>query len=265
MSVVGRLDLGGLAVVAERAAREGGAVVRRGFRSEVRWEAKAVGDYVTEVDLASEHAIRDVLGEGAPGVGFHGEELGGDRDGLHWLVDPLDGTTNFMRGLPAVGVSVALVEGLLPLVGVVHAPLLGETYVAVRGGGAWNDRGPLRVGDRDSGASVCATGFRFKEPGQAARYLPVFERALDSFEDLRRVGAASLDLAWVAEGVFDGFFELGLGPWDVAAGALLVTEAGGIVTDWSGDPRAWIESGDILAGCHPTHARLLAQAADRPG
>ena len=112
---------------------------------------------------------------------------------------------------------------------------------------------------RDVESAICATGFPFRaKADRLDEYLPVFEAALRRFEDMRRAGSASLDLAWTAAGVFDGYFEQALGPWDVAAGALLVREAGGVVTDWSGDGRAWLTSGDILAGPQGVHAELLA-------
>jgi myo-inositol-1(or 4)-monophosphatase len=220
-------------------------------------ELKGPGDYVSAVDLGAEAAVRETLSRRAPGIAFYGEEGGGDRPEVGWLVDPLDGTANFLHGFPVVGVSVALVEAGRPVVGAVHAPLLGGTYRAARGQGAFRDGLRLRVADRDPGRAICATGFPFKAKERLPHYRSVFDAAFFEFEDLRRAGAASLDLAWTAAGVFDGFFELGLGPWDVAAGALLVIEAGGVVTDWAGDPTAWLESGDILAASPPIHRRLL--------
>ncbi|MGH9042926.1 MAG: inositol monophosphatase family protein, partial [Acidimicrobiia bacterium] len=176
---------------------------------------------------------------------------------MTWVVDPLDGTANFLHGFPVVGVSVALVDGGRPVAGVVHAPLLGETYTAAAGAGAWRDGRRLAVAGRGVERAICATGFPFKIKHRLPEYRRVFDGMFLAGEDLRRPGAASLDLAWTAAGVFDGFFELGLGPWDVAAGALLIIEAGGIVTDWAGDPEAWFASGDILAGPAPVHRTLL--------
>ena len=244
--------------VAVRAAHAGGDVVARHFaEAPVGLRTKAPGDYVSEVDTRSEDVIRAVLTEGAPGIAVFGEERGGMRERVGWLVDPLDGTANFLHRFPAVGVSVALVEDGRPVVGVVHAPLLGDTYTAVRGEGAWRGAERLSVSTRPPGAAICATGFPFRRKDDLlARYLAYFGAALGRFEDLRRAGAASLDLAWVAAGVFDGFFELALGPWDVAAGALLVVEAGGVVTDWAGDDRAWLDSGDILAAPRAVHEEL---------
>ncbi len=248
-----------LLVAAEAAARAGGAVVADHFgRLASGVVAKAPGDYVSEVDLESESTIREFLEKEAPGVDFFGEEGGGDRGaGLGWVVDPLDGTANFLHGFPIVGVSVALVEAGRPVAGVVHAPMLGETYSAAAGEGAWRDGRRLAVAERGVERSILLTGFPFKIKHRLGQYRPVFEGALRAGEDLRRPGAASLDLAWTAAGVFDGFFELGLGPWDVAAGALLIAEAGGVVTDWAGDPDAWFRTGDVLAGPPAVHRMLL--------
>ena len=251
-------DLLHLLSVAERAARVGGAIVSGHFgKLSSGVVSKGPGDYVSEVDVASESAMRDALAREAPGVAFFGEEEGGDRADLGWVVDPLDGTANFLHGFPIVGVSVALVEAGRPVVGVVHAPMLGETYTAARGHGAHHDGRRLRVADREVAHAICATGFPFRIKHRLADYRRVFEGAFTTFEDLRRPGAASLDLAWTAAGVFDGFFELGLGAWDVAAGALLIQEAGGLVTDWAGDEQDWLRSGDILAAPAPVHRVLL--------
>jgi myo-inositol-1(or 4)-monophosphatase len=239
------------------AARAGGEIVAAHFAAvpkELR--TKAPGDYVSEVDTTSEDAIRAVLVERAPDIAVWGEERGGARAALGWLVDPLDGTANFVHRFPVVAVSVALVADGRPVVGVVHAPLLGETYTAVLGRGAWRGDERLAVSKRPPGAAICATGFPFRRKDLLDRYLAVFGASLARFEDLRRPGSAALDLAWVAAGVFDGFFELSLGPWDVAAGGLLIQEAGGLVTDWSGDAMAWLESGDILAGPPAVHGEL---------
>jgi myo-inositol-1(or 4)-monophosphatase len=136
--------------------------------------------------------------------------------------------------------------------------MLGETSWATSGGGAWRDGTRLQVSARSVESAICATGFPFRKKRERLdEYFPVFERALRTFEDLRRAGSASLDLAWSAAGVFDGYFEQALAPWDVAAGALLVREAGGIVTDWQGNDRAWLHSGDIVAAPAPIHARIL--------
>lgn len=255
-------DLSTLLETAERAARLGGDVVRRGpaEAAPASPETKGDGDYVTEVDRSSERAISRALLAAEPDIPVLGEEEGGSTGERYWVVDPLDGTTNYLHGFPIVGVSIALVQAGRPVVGAVHAPFLGDTYVAARGLGArivtadGRERA-LRVSARDPARAVVATGFPFRRKGVLPRYLDALRGCLERFEDLRRPGAASLDLAWVAAGVFEGFFELGLSPWDVAAGALLIEEAGGVVTDWAGG-EGWL-AGDILAGSPEVHSELL--------
>jgi myo-inositol-1(or 4)-monophosphatase len=205
-----------------------------------------------------------VLTREAPGIPILAEEGGGVRAGTMWAVDPLDGTTNFMRGLPIVGVSVALLRGDQPQLGVIIAPWLGLEFAAERGRGATLNGKPLpRLGPGDPAAAVLATGFPFKARERLGRYLPVLSAALERFEDVRRAGAASLDLGWTASGSLDGFFELGLGVWDVAAGAALVLEVGGVVSDWSGGPD-WLRSGDLMAGPPAVHEALLELAGQPP-
>jgi myo-inositol-1(or 4)-monophosphatase len=257
-------DLRALRSLAERAARRGGEVVRSGA-SERAAEEKGAGDYVTEVDRAAERAIVGLLHSETPDIAVLAEEEAGARttdEERYWAVDPLDGTTNFVHGFPLVGVSVALVDDGRPLVGAVHAPFLDTTWVAARGEGAYalsdgGAREPVRlhVSTRAPSHAVVGTGFPFRRKDVLPEYLQVFRWALTRFEDLRRPGAASLDLAWVAAGVFDGFFELGLSPWDVAAGGLLIEEAGGVVTDWNGGG-AWLE-GNIVAGPPAVHDELM--------
>jgi myo-inositol-1(or 4)-monophosphatase len=258
VSHVAGLDLDRMLAAADDAARAGGAVVSERFRDTIAPREKGPGDWVSEVDTESERVIRAALAESAPGLPVFGEEEGGERADVGWLVDPLDGTSNFLHGFPVVGVSIALVVDDVPVVGVVHAPLLRTTYLACAGKGATVDGVPMRVSDRPPVQAICATGFPFRaKADKLPEYFPVFERALRTFEDLRRAGSASLDLAWTAAGVFDGYFEQALGPWDVAAGALLVREAGGVVTDWAGDDRAWLWSGDIVAAPAAVHTSTL--------
>jgi myo-inositol-1(or 4)-monophosphatase len=255
--------------VARSAALVGGAAVRDGVRPEVGAAKGLPGDWVTEVDLASERAIAGFLASETPSVPFVGEELGGGAaSGLRWVVDPLDGTTNYVHGFWAVGVSVALVDDDRPVAGAIVAPFLQEVWHAAAGGGAVCERAdgavPCRVSSRPATSAVVATGFPFRRKERLPRYLASMTAALEAFEDLRRPGAASLDLAWTACGVFDGFFELGLAPWDVAAGGLLVQEAGGVVSDWTGGD-GWL-GGDILAGSPAVHdaLRTVAQVPAPP-
>jgi myo-inositol-1(or 4)-monophosphatase len=222
-------------------------------------ELKGRGDYVTAADLAAEEAALRVLRDGAGQIPVLAEESAADAqssEGLAWAVDPIDGTTNYLRGFPVVGVSVGLLEDGLPVVGAVSSPFTGELWSGARGYGAHDHRG-RRLQVAGDGRGVVATGFPFRRPENRERYLAAFLAAFAVVEDLRRAGAASLDLAYSATGAFDGFFELGLSLWDIAAGSLLVLEAGGVVTDWGGDPVALYTSGDVLAGSPAWHERML--------
>jgi myo-inositol-1(or 4)-monophosphatase len=253
------LDLDALLRAALDASAAGARIVLDAFGAAGNVREKGPGDWVSDADTASEHAVREVLAAAAPDLAFFGEETGGDRDAeVGWFVDPLDGTANFVHGFPVVGVSIALVVAGEPVVGVIRAPMLGHVYAARKGGGATRDGEPIRVAERVPESSICATGFPFRAKRERLpEYFPVFERALLTFEDLRRAGAASMDLAFTAAGVFDGYFEQNLGTWDVAAGACLVREAGGVVTDWQGDDRQWLTSGDIVAAPPAVHAAIL--------
>lgn len=254
-----REDLERYREVAARAAGAAGRVILESPTP--RAELKGRADYVTEVDRAAEEAARAVLARETPGISVVGEELGGRQEAEYWLVDPLDGTVNFLHGFPIVAVSVALVVEGRPVAGAVHGPYLETTFSAARGQGAEQDGAPLRVSDAAPEEAVVGTGFPFRYKERLPEYLPVFLPALERFEDLRRPGAVALDLAWVASGVFEGFFELALSPWDVAAGALLIEEAGGLVTDWSGGGDYL--SGDVLAGNAKVHAALLRLSRER--
>jgi len=254
--------LGELRDLAVRAAEAAGEVITgwRDGRLALHTESKGRGDYVTAADRAAEAAAREVLAAGAPEIGVLAEESAvpgvAEGAGPLWAVDPIDGTTNFLRGFPVVGVSVGLLVDGLPAAGAVSAPFLGDLWCGARGLGA-HDRQGRRLRVEGDGRGVVATGFPFRRPANRDRYLPVFEATLAVAEDLRRAGAASLDLAYTAQGAFDGYFELGLSLWDLAAGSLLVLEAGGVVTDWAGDPRGVYRRGDILAGAPAWHERML--------
>jgi myo-inositol-1(or 4)-monophosphatase len=259
------LDLGRLKGVAEEAAARGGRIVAERFGRPIDGlERKGIGDYVTDADRESEETILAYLREATPDIPVVAEEEAGDaqRQERYWSVDPLDGTRNFSIGLPIVAVSVALVDGARPVVGAVVGPMLGLSFSAVRGGGAYEGRRRLGVSARRPDQAIVATGFPFRDPTLLDGYLPTFEAVLRASEDIRRAGAAALDLAWVAKGVYDGFFELNLSEWDVAAGALLVEEAGGVVTDWAGGD-GYLR-GDILAASPWTHPLLLEAASLSP-
>jgi myo-inositol-1(or 4)-monophosphatase len=219
-------------------------------------ESKGVGDWVTDADRASEDAIRSFLARATPDIPVLGEEEGGERGERFWAVDPLDGTTNFMIGFPIVAVSVGLIEHGRPLVGSVRAPLLGLAFGAARGGGAWAGEQRLAVSARPPQRAIVATGFPFRRRELRPRHAVAFERVLEGVEDVRRAGAAALDLAWVASGVFDAYFELAMSVWDLAAGVLLVEEAGGSVAGWNGDPDH-LSTGDVVAGSPSTFPLVL--------
>ena len=222
-------------------------------------------DLVTETDEAVEAFLVRELRNLLPEAGILAEEGGAsgpETDGLRWIIDPVDGTTNFVHRLPHVGISVALWQGDQPLLGVVHAPILDECYWAVRGGGAFCNGKPLRVSTADRlEESLVATGIPYTIREDLPHILAQLAVVLPRTQNVRRMGAASLDLAYVAAGHLDAYFETGLKPWDVAAGILLVTEAGGRVSRSDGEPFAFGD--EILASnghVHEAMRRLLGEA-----
>jgi myo-inositol-1(or 4)-monophosphatase len=230
--------------------------------ADVREKERA--DLVTDVDEASERLIVARIRERFPGDAVVAEESSAAAvlQGRRWIVDPVDGTANFVHTHPFVAVSIALHDDEGPAVGVVHAPFLGEVYHAVRGGGAHLNGRPLRVSRTDAFArSLLATGFPFKHgKGNLDEYMRLVADAIRSTHDVRRAGSAALDLAFTAAGRVDGYFEVGLAPWDLAAGVLLVTEAGGTVSGWPGDSDPPVATGRILASNGSIHADLAALA-----
>jgi myo-inositol-1(or 4)-monophosphatase len=246
--------------VARAAAEEAADILLARVGAEhVRTKA-GPADLVTEVDEASERAIATRLQAAFPDDDFIAEEFSGSRrsPGRRWVVDPLDGTINFVHRYPFACVSIALLDKAGPAVGVVHAPFLREVYHAVRGGGAFLNGEPIHVSDvEDPAASLLATGFPFKAgKGDPETYFRLVARIVASTHGVRRAGAAALDLAFVAAGRVDGYFEIGLAPWDVSAGILIVTEAGGRVTGWPGDRELPFESGRVLASNGRFHGWL---------
>ena len=219
---------------ARRAARvisSGPDVASARFKGEV--------DPVTDTDQAAEAAIRDLLGRARPTDAILGEEEGGAdwRTGRVWILDPLDGTVNFIHGVPHVAVSVALWEDGLPLVGVVHDVSRDEVFAAGRGSGATLGGRPIRVtATADLGRGLVATGFPYDRRTQADELGATISRVLGAVQGIRRFGSAALDLCWVAAGRYDAYWEYRLQPWDTAAGELIVKEAGGTVTDLAGAP-----------------------------
>ena len=238
--------------IAIRAARSAGSVITRGFenRDDLVVTAKRDNDYVTKIDKDAEQAIIEKIKQSYPDHTFVGEEGGvvqGD-DTFKWVIDPLDGTTNFIKGIPHFCVSIALMyKGRLDQA-VVFDPIRGDLFTASRGAGAQLNGYRIRVGkQKDLTNGVFATAFPFKDKTQLAEFMPKFTRIFAQSGDVRRSGSAALDLAYVASGKYDGYFESGLKPWDMAAGELIVREAGGLVTDFGGgnDP---MHKGEIVAG-----------------
>ncbi|MCB9762217.1 MAG: inositol monophosphatase [Alphaproteobacteria bacterium] len=220
--------------LARRAARAAGRLQLE--RRALQVDHKGALDLVTQVDLASEALIRDMLSAEAPGIPIQGEEGGGaEGAATRWIVDPLDGTTNFVHGLPHWCVSIALLtDGALAL-GVVYDPNRDELFEARRGGGAALNGATIRTSSTSSlSGSLVASGFPYDRRQRIDFYLSFVREMLLRTQGFRRAGAAALDLAWVAAGRLDGFWEFNLNPWDIAAGALLVREAGGRVTDMDG-------------------------------
>jgi len=244
------------------AAAAGAAVVTRYFRgSSLDVRQKGENDFVTRADKESEEAIVQTILSRHPDHRILAEE-GGARAGAggdcEWVIDPLDGTTNFLQGLPVYCVSVACRRGNEVLAGVVHDPAGENVFAAAAGAGAtWNGR-PMRASGREGlKGAFLATGYPFRAHPTLDLYLAVFRDAFLSAKAIRRCGAAALDLAYTAAGVYDGFFEFRLSPWDIAAGILLVREAGGRVTDLDGG-EGFFRSGNIVAGGAGVQPELLA-------
>ncbi len=251
--------------VALAAAREAGELLTNALgsfdRSRIARKSSA-RDLVTAADVASERCLVGRLRARFPRHAIEAEEEVRDEPGAgpRWFLDPLDGTVNFVHELPCFAVSMALYAGAVPEVAVVHAPRLGETFHAVRGGGAFlrDARGETRLAVSDASElseAILATGFPYRRNELRPNNLENFGRLFGEVRDLRRMGSAALDLAFTAAGRFDGFWELYLAPHDVAAGALLVLEAGGRVSDLDGGGD-WLRGGHIVAAGPALHERL---------
>ena len=236
---------------AERIAREAGAVLRDFRRDALGVERKGSIDLVTKADRASEELIVGAIRREHPDHGIlaeEGGEVAGGGSGYLWVVDPLDGTTNFAHGLPIWSVSIAIVKEGEPVVGVVYDPSREECFTAARGRGARLNGEEIRVSETtELGDALLVTGFPYDVRTSPVNNLDHFGHFLMRARAVRRLGSAALDLAYLACGRFDGFWELKLHPWDVAAGALLVEEAGGVVTRFDGEPFD-IHSPEIAAG-----------------
>lgn len=248
---------------AVQAAHAGAAILQAYAtnRSELVIDVKMRNDLVSQADREAELAVIDILRSQTPDFGIIAEESGGQASGLaSWCIDPLDGTTNFLHGIPHYAVSIALIahagtrvngETLTqdtPVVGVIYDPNREEIFTAMLGAGAWLNGQRIYCSQADSLAnSVLATGFPFRDFSFADQYMPTLQHAITHTRGIRRHGAAALDLAWVACGRFDGYWEMGLAPWDVAAGTLLVREAGGICDDMY-EQLPWPSNGYVYSG-----------------
>lgn len=250
-----------LVEVAIRAARAGALALApfRGGEAALEVTEKATHDFVTAADLASERAVVGTIREACPDHAILAEEeraaeLG--TPGPLWIIDPLDGTTNFIHGVPVFAVSVACAIDGRVAAAAVYDPSRDELFAAGRGRGATLNGRPIRVSDRARFQdALIGTGFPFRQQHRIDRYLASFRAVVADTAGIRRAGSAALDLCFVAAGRFDGFWEEGLGPWDMAAGALLIEEAGGIVTDMRGGGR-YLETGAIVAGSPAVHPVL---------
>lgn len=250
--------------VAVRAAREAGKIINRASLDLdlLRVTQKSARDFVTEVDRASEQAIIDILLKAFPQHGILGEETGtthGQADSEYqWIIDPLDGTTNFIHGMPVYAVSIALAHQGVVQHGVVYDPSRDELFTASRGGGSFLNNRRLRVSKRTRlEDALIGTGFPFRKGDDLDTYLEMFRKVAERCVGLRRPGAAAIDLAYLAAGRYDGFFETGLKPWDVAAGSLLITEAGGLVGNYTGEAD-FLHRGELVAGSPRIYAQLVA-------
>jgi myo-inositol-1(or 4)-monophosphatase len=244
---------------AVKAARIGGEYALRQLNRvhQLEVHSKSRNEFVTQVDLAAEQAIIESISERYPDHAFLAEESGEHGEGDHvWIIDPLDGTTNFLHGFPVFAVSIALrVKGKLQ-VGVVYDPNRQEIFTAMRGQGAQVDGRRIRVSNRtDLEAALIGTGFPYRSQEHMAHYLKMLESVLTSTAGIRRPGAAAIDLAYVAAGRLDGVWEFGLQAWDIAAGSLIIREAGGLISELQGDGD-YLQSGNIVAGSPKIHDAL---------
>lgn len=249
--------------IAMRAARRAGDLIVKSLSrlDSLKIDSKGRNDFVTDIDRKAEADIIATIRRSYPQHAILAEESGrSGTDEFVWIIDPLDGTSNFISGFPFWCVSIAAREAGRMAAAVVWDPLRGEMYAAERGAGAWRNETRLSVTGRPSldGAYV-ATGFPFRNREKIDLYLSLFKEVFLHARAIRRAGSAALDLAYVASGVFDGFFEFRLAPWDVAAGSLLIEEAGGRITDFDGGHR-YLDSGNVIAGAPGVAAGLLAVA-----
>jgi len=247
--------------IAIKAARRAGGLITRASQDlgAIKVRSKSFNDYVSEVDHAAEQTIIATLKDAYPDHSILAEETGAQGNDAEylWIVDPLDGTTNFLHGLPQYAVSIALLQHGQLSQAVVYDPNRNDLFTATKGGGAFHNDRRIRVSSRTKlQESLIGTGFPFRNFDHLDAYLGMFRDMIQKTSGVRRPGSASLDLSYVAAGWYDGFWETGLSKWDIAAGALLVQEAGGLVGDLQGN-QTWLESGNLVAGNPKIFGQIL--------
>ena len=245
--------------IAVKAAREAGRIINKGSNdvNALTVTAKNFNDFVSEVDHAAEQAIIDTLKYAYPDHGFLGEESGKSNSEAEniWIIDPLDGTTNFLHNFPQYCVSIALQQKGVLTQAVIYDPVRNDLFTATKGRGAFLNDKRIRVANRGKlQTALIGTGFPFRDFTHLDTYMAMLKDMIKNTAGIRRPGSAALDLAYVAAGFTDGFFELNLSSWDIAAGGLLVQEAGGIVGDFQGN-ESWLTTGNIVAG----NAKIFSQ------
>lgn len=250
-------------IVMERAARKAAGRLRRDFGEveQLQVSRKGPADFVSQADTQAERTLVEELRKARPDYGYLLEEGGvieGEPGAPRFVIDPLDGTTNFLHGIPHFAISIAVEDGGQISAGVVYQPLTDETFWAVKGEGAYLGDRKLRVsGRRIMAEALLATGVPFHghDPAEISRFSAILASVMPQVAGVRRFGSAALDLAWVAAGRYDGYWETGLKRWDIAAGILLVREAGGIVTDYRGGTDM-LDRGDVVAAAGGLHSEL---------
>ncbi len=254
---------------AVKAARRAAAVINRASfdLDRVSFAEKNPNDFVTDVDRAAEEAVIEVLQKAYPTHAFLGEESGttgnvNDESEFVWIIDPLDGTTNFIHGFPQYAVSIALQQRGVITLGVVYDPVRNELFTAEKGAGAFLNEKRIRVRklDRISGA-LLGTGYKNGSPKALDEYLKMYGIMAERCHGVRRAGSAALDLAYVACGRLDGYYEKSLQPWDIAAGTLLVTEAGGIAGEFDGESN-YMQTGHVIAGSPRVFGQMVGLLAE---
>lgn len=251
-----------LLAVAVEAAFTAGKIIRQAdqnrHKKSISIHYKKQNDLVTEIDKSSEKLITEILKKSCPGIPILGEEYGLNQKikNEYWIVDPIDGTTNFAHGFPQFSVSIALVRKNTVLLGCVYEVVRNEMFYAAKGQGAFLNKKKISVTQTDLSQSLIATGFPYSDFSHLEKYMGVFQSVMQQTHGIRRAGSAASDLAYTAAGRFDGFWEYHLKPWDIAAGLILVKEAGGTISDYSGG-KNMLETGDVIVGGKKVHKDLL--------